>query len=219
MSNVITYFGHTGSGGFVETLTSNSGGGVGATLNNINVVGGNNITGVGVPATSTITLSLTGTTNNALQVGNSSGSLTSLAVAGNGQIPIGSVGANPVIANISAGPGISIANGAGSITISASGTSTLNYTAVSTTPYVVAATDDFLGVTTSSLAITIDLPNAPATGRVYSIKDVSGNAGVNNITVTTVGGAVLIDGAVTFVMNTAYEAINVLFNGTAYLIF
>ena len=92
----------------------------------------------------------------------------------------------------------------------------LAYTSVTTTPYVVLSTDEYLGVTTSSLAITIELPNAPATGRTYTIKDSTGNASTNNITVTTVGGAVLIDGATTFVMNTNYESINVIFNGTNY---
>ena len=109
--------------------------------------------------------------------------------------------------------------GTSTLTISLSGTTVYNYTNVTTTPYVVVPTDDFLGVTTSVLAITINLPNAPQIGRVYTIKDISGNAQNNNITVTTVGGAVLIDGATSFVMDTAYQSINVLFNGTAYLIF
>jgi hypothetical protein len=121
---------------------------------------------------------------------------------------------------ITAGTGITISTATpNEIIISATGTTTLTYTSVTTTPYTVLSTDEFLGVTTSALAITIDLPNAPATGRVYTIKDVSGLASTNNITVTTVGGSVNIDGATSFVMNTNYQSINVLFNGTAYLIF
>jgi hypothetical protein len=100
-----------------------------------------------------------------------------------------------------------------------SGTLTLNYTPVTTTPYVVQTLDTFLGVTTSSIAITVELPNAPATGRVYIIKDTTGEAAANNITVTTVGGMVLIDGATTEVMNTTFESLQFLFNGTKYLIF
>lgn len=210
-----------GGGGVVpiETLTGNIGGPVPPTAGNINLLGGNNITSTGNPGTSTITFDLTGTTNHALQVGNASGSLTSLAVATNGQIPIGSTGANPVIANITAGTGISITNGAGSITISSSGTTTLNYTNVNTTPYVVLTTDEYLGVDCSVVPITIQLPNAPSTGRVFIIKDRTGSSATNNITVTTVGGAVLIDGATTFVMNTALESVNVLFDGTTYQIY
>jgi hypothetical protein len=219
MSQVGVIFTNSGPGGFVQTLTGNSGGPVGPTAGNINVVGAGNITVAGNPGTSTETITLVGTTNHALQIGNAAGSLTSLAVATNGQLPIGSTGADPVIATLTAGPGITITNGAGSITIASSGTTRLTYTAVSTTPYVVLITDEFLGVDSTAAPITIELPNAPATGTVWIIKDVSGTSGTNNITVTTVGGVVLVDAAATFVMNTAYESINVLFNGTKYLVY
>lgn len=96
---------------------------------------------------------------------------------------------------------------------------TLNYTAVSTSPYVVLSTDSFLGVTTQSIAITVQLPNAPTTGRVYIVKDAAGFAAVRNITVTTVGGTVLIDAATTYIMNTGFQATQFLFNGTKYLAF
>ncbi len=109
--------------------------------------------------------------------------------------------------------------GTNTLTISATGTTTLTYTLVNTTPYVVLTTDEYLGVDCSGGAITIQLPNAPSTGRVFIIKDKTGSAVANNITVTTVGGVVLIDGATTFAMNSAYEAIQVIFNGTSYEIF
>lgn len=99
------------------------------------------------------------------------------------------------------------------------GTITLHYTLVETTPYVVLNSDEFLGVDSSVLAITIKLPNAPAIGRVFIIKDIAGNAPANNITITTVGGVIDIDGATTFVMNSAYESVQLLFNGSYYLIF
>ncbi len=100
-----------------------------------------------------------------------------------------------------------------------SGTLTLNYTLVTTTPYVVQASDTFLGVDTTTLAITIQLPNAPATGRVYVVKDIIGLAAIHNITITTVGGVVDIDSSPTFAMNTSFEAVQLLFTGTEYLIF
>lgn len=158
-------------------------------------------------------------TQHGILIGGASNAASSLGVASNGQLPIGSTGADPVLATLTAGTGVSITNGAGSITISATGTTTLTYTAVSTSPYVVLNTDDFLGVDCSGGAIQINLPNAPATGRVWSIKDITGNAQTNNITVTTVGGVILVDAAATYVMNTQYSAINVLFNGTKYLVF
>ena len=67
-------------------------------------------------------------------------------------------------------------------------------------------------------AKTVQLPNAPSTGRIFVVKDSTGSAATNNITVTTVGGAVNIDGATTFVMNAAYESITVVFDGTSYLV-
>lgn len=102
---------------------------------------------------------------------------------------------------------------------SAPGTLTLNYTLVTTSPYVVQPTDTFMGVDTSTIAITIELPNAPATGRVYIIKDIIGTGYLHNITVTTVGGAVDIDSAPTYIMNSSFESVQLLFNGTEYLIF
>lgn len=95
----------------------------------------------------------------------------------------------------------------------------LKYTYVDTTPYVVVATDAFLGVDSFGGAITIELPDAPATGRVFIIKDINGVAATDNIIVTTVSGTVDIDAATSFVMNTGFEAIQLLFNGTEYLVF
>ena len=178
---------------------------------------GNNIswaTGAG-----SLTANLTGTTAHSIQIGNAGGSLTSLGVATNGQLPIGSTGADPVLATLTAGTGITITNGAGTITIGATGTITFTYTNVNTTPYVVAANDEFLSVDCSGGVITVQLPNTPTTGRAYIIKDRTGNAATNNITVTTVGGVVTIDGGTTYVMNTNREAINVLFNGTNYEVY
>jgi len=221
MSQVITL--GSGSGPItsgIQTITGNSGGAVGPDgSGNVNVIGSGNINVAGNAGTNTETITLVGTTNHSIQLGNASGSLTSLGVATNGQLPIGSTGADPVLATLTQGAGVTITNGAGSITIATNGTTTLNYTAVSSTPYVVLTTDNFLGVNSSGGAITIQLPNSPSTGRVWNIKDSTGSAATHNITVTTVGGVVNIDGATSFVMNTAYESINVLFDGTTYQIF
>jgi len=110
----------TGTGA-AETLTGNSGGAVGPTANNINTVGTGSITIVGNPGTSTLTTELTGLTNHSLLVGAGTPTITSLGVSTDGQLPIGSTGADPVLATLTAGTGISITNGAGSITIAANG--------------------------------------------------------------------------------------------------
>lgn len=94
----------------------------------------------------------------------------------------------------------------------------ISITAVSTSPYVVLNTDYYLSVNTGS-ARTINLPNAPSTGRGFVIKDTSGTANTNNITVTTVGGVVTIDGSTSYVINQSYGAINLIFNGTSYEVY
>lgn len=53
--------------------------------------------------------------------GANSHTIANLGVATNGQLPIGSTGANPVLATLTAGTGVSITNGTGSITINATG--------------------------------------------------------------------------------------------------
>lgn len=85
-------------------------------------------------------------------------------------------------------------------------------------PYTALSTD-YVILASSSSAHTIKLPNAPTTGCVYIIKDVTGNAATDNITVTTVGGVVDIDGATTYVMNNNYQANGFVFNGTQWNIF
>ena len=118
---------------------------------------------------------------------------------------------------ITAGTGITITPTANVITIAGSGS--LTYTNVAATPYIVLTTDQYLSVDSSGGAITVELPNAATLGKVYVVKDRTGSAAANNITVTTVGGAVNIDAATTFVMNTAYEAISIIGNGTTYEIY
>lgn len=138
---------------------------------------------------------------------------------GNGQILIGG-GVAPIWTTITPGANIAIVNGANSITISANtGAVDLHYTAVAVTPYVALANDDYMGVDSSGGPITIELPNAPATGRVVVVKDSLGTAAANHITVTTVGGAVLLDGAVSYVLNTNYESAQFIFNGVGYEVY
>lgn len=147
--------------------------------------------------------------------------LASLSEATNGQLPIGSTGNPPVLATLTAGTNITITNGAGSITIDATGGGELDITFLDNTdsPYVVLAADEYLSCDVSGGILTIRLPDSPTTGRVIRVKDAMGNANTNNISVTTVSGAVLIDGAATLTMNQNYQAISVIFNGSSYEVF
>lgn len=90
-------------------------------------------TGTFVATPSVTILANSGTTNNGitgsgttngLAYFSSSAAETSLAAATNGQIPIGSTSAAPVLAAITAGFGTTVTNGAGSITIASSATPT-----------------------------------------------------------------------------------------------
>jgi hypothetical protein len=96
----------------------------------------------------------------------------------------------------------------------------VNYTNPSSYPYsAVSGTDYYISVNTASTANTINLPNAPKTNEIFVVKDRSGNASTNNITVTTPGGAVLFDGSTSFVIDSNYGSIQVIFNGTNYEVY
>lgn len=78
-------------------------------------------------------------------------------------------------------------------------------------PYTTLAQDEMIIVdTTSSRSI---VPYAsPANGQKHTIKDNTGSAGTNNITVTPSGKN--IDGAASYVINTNFGAIDIVYNGT-----
>lgn len=138
--------------------------------------------------------------------GNSGG-----AVGADGLDNINILGASGII--VTGNPGTN------TLTVSGTGATFLAYQAVSTTPFTITVAMDYISVDSTSLAITLKLPNSSSTGQVYYIKDRVGNCATHNITVTTVGGAVNIDGATSYVMNTNYESIGLIFNGTSYEIF
>ncbi len=79
------------------------------TLNN-----GNNISVTGSPVSlgSSASIAISGTTNNAVQVGNASGSLTSLSVGSNGQLLVGSTGASPSFVTPTVGTGLTLTSNA-----------------------------------------------------------------------------------------------------------
>lgn len=113
------------------TITGDSGGGL--TSGSFTFTGGTTgITFSGAGTTETLTGTLVvangGTgratlTNHGLLVGAGTSAITQLSNATNGQLPIGSTGADPVLATITAGSGITVTNGAGTITIANSASS------------------------------------------------------------------------------------------------
>lgn len=189
-------------------------------------------TGVAVPAAGAIKISggttgitttaaasevdLTGTLN-VSHGGTGNTSFTAYSV-----ICAGTTSANPFqnVSGLGNAGNVLTSNGAGALPTWQSASGLLfPITFVSTSPYVVLASDYFLAVNTNSIPITIQLPNAPSVGKVYYIKDSNGNAFANNITVTTVGGVVLIDASATYLLNINYRSIALVFDGTKWEIF
>lgn len=89
-------------------------------------------------------------------------------------------------------------------------------TAISAT-YTALVNDFLIAVTSTAAARTINLPAAATAGagKMYFIKDESGGAAANNITIDP-SGAELIDGAATKLINTNYGAMRIYCNGTAW---
>lgn len=196
-------FNLVGSATLIHTLTGNTGSPVTPSGYNINIVGdGTNITVHGDLPSHTLTISsVAGAFVKTLS--DNVGTLATPTAAGNIQLV--------------AGTNITTTTSGNSIIIAASpGTLITSYDNVNSTPFVVGSTDSFLSVDCSAVPITVQLPDAPAGYSYWIIKDRTGNASIRNITVTTVTGAVLFDGAATYIMNTNYQAITVMFNGTSY---
>lgn len=191
----------------VETLTGNDGIIVPPTANNINVFGDlTTITTTGNAATSTLTIHAgpnvattyvenVGSATPALNILNVLGDLTTISTSGAGNtITISGIAFPPFAFNY-----VQVNNAA--------------------SPYTVLSTDYYIACLTSTGLITIKLPNAPAAKRLFVIKDHDGSASASNISVTTVGGAVTIDGMTTYPIASNYGAINLLFNGTSYEVY
>lgn len=96
----------------------------------------------------------------------STGALQQTAALTNGQLTIGSTGALPVAATLTAGPGISIANGAGSITVSGTG-SGIGWTEVTGTTQAIVADNGY--VANNAGLVTFTLPTTAAFGTVVNV--------------------------------------------------
>lgn len=138
----------------------------------------------------------------------------------NGEFWIGSTALNAGGTHINVGTitstSLTVGYTSPNITIEALGTFPYVYPVVY--PYFALSTDYYIAVDTSS-ARTIELPNAPSGKKVYIIKDRVGSAAAFNITITTPGGIVLIDGATSYTIAANYGAVQLLFNGSSYEVF
>ena len=96
-----------------------------------------------------------------------------------------------------------------------------NYTRVThaQSPYTVLSTDFYIAADGSGGEVSILLPNAPTLYRLFTVKDFAGVAPVTTISISTVGGTVLIDGVAIYLFSDPYEAVDILWNGTSYEVF
>lgn len=75
--------------------------------------------------------------------------------------------------------------------------------------------DYYIGVTSTAAARTITLPTAGLIkNQSFIIKDESGGAGTNNISVVVAGGVKTIDGLTSYPININYGSVTVVYNGT-----
>ena len=112
------------------------------------------------------------TTQHNLLIGAASNGITNLALT-DGQLPIGNTGNDPTAATLTAGTGVSITNGAGSITINSVGAG-MTWTVVTGTTQAAAVNNGY--VANNAGLVTITLPSTSAVG------DVVGIQGMNNAT-------------------------------------
>ena len=188
MSQITQYFSNNGPGGYIQTLTGNTGGAVPPAAGNINIVGSGDITVTGNPGDNTLTISASaiadsfvtdsGTATPAAGVLtvagglniNTSGSGSTVTInldaLTNGQLFIGNTGNPATAATLTAGAGINIGNAAGAITISAIG-SGFTWTTV-TSPTQALATENGY-VANDSVLITFTLPSVAAVGSTIKI--------------------------------------------------
>lgn len=86
-------------------------------------------------------------------------------------------------------------------------------------PYTVLPTDYFISADTSGGAIIVNFPDAPTQNTSYIIKDRTGDASTNNITVKSLSGVTTVDEAASKPIAGNYGAMQLLYHSGNYQIF
>jgi len=127
------------------------------------------------------------------------------------------------VVNVNGDPGIEVsANPTGSNNMVIGQTNIVSkYVAIgfADSPYTVLSDDYFISVNTSGGAITVNLPDAPATNRRFVIKDRTGNSATNNVTIKSLTAASTIDLNASDLLNIAFESGEYLYHGNNYEVF
>ena len=189
---------------FAETITGNTGGPLSPTAGNWNIFGASTAAGTTPVSTSGTGSTLTINVQKSQAIGSTNASNVGLAAFNSSDFTVDANGF------------VSISN------FSPFAYTNVTHNGTNPSPYTVSTTDFYLSADTTALTagtITIKLPNVPTNFREFVIKDRTGAASTNNISVTTVGGSVTIDGQTTYTIAGNYGAINLLFNGTSYEVY
>lgn len=189
----------TNNGNGVITLTTGGGGGSG-TVTSVEVAGGTTgLSTSGGPITTSGTITISGTlvvanggtgattlTDGGVLLGSGTGAITALGQATNGQLVIGSTGADPSLATLTDGTGITITEGAGSITIAADNNGTMSDFIISdgsnTQTISQGNTITFTGgtgltsVVSATDTVTIDLDDTAVSAGSYTNADITVDA-------------------------------------------
>jgi hypothetical protein len=153
---------------------------------------------------------VTGGTWEATDIGVIYGGTGVSTVPTNGELLIGN-GTGYTVANVTAGNGITVTNGAGSITIAS--TAPYNYTVVSIASTTSATSGTTYLANTSGGAFTLTLP-APSSGAYILIKDVTGSFATNNLTIAPHASEQIEGLAANYLAQTNYGSLTLVSDGT-----
>lgn len=112
-------------------------------------------------------------TQHAVLIGGAANAITSLLLT-NGQLAIGNTANDPSAATLTAGTGITIANGAGTITISGTGGG-LTWTVVTGTTQAAAVNNGYIA--NNAGTVTVTLPATSAVGSVVAVTGINNDTG------------------------------------------
>lgn len=115
-----------------------------------------------------------------------------------------------------AASGMTLTAGTNGITLSSGLKVKVTAVAAAATPYAILGDDYFITTDTTGGVLSLTFPAAPATGRMIVVYDGVGQAAANNVTLNGNGKALAFNGtsAGSHVLNTAYESVTMVYNGT-----
>lgn len=101
-----------------------------------------------------------------------------------------------------------------------SGVYTIASITFSDSPYTVdITTTNYVSVDTSGGDVLVLIPNSPTQASYLVVKDASGNAATNNITISSVSGSVPIDTIFNYIVSSNFESYEFIFNTDHYEVF